>query len=101
MATKPQYYIREGVRRAVAAREAGLASVPAQIVVSGQQDRFAWLDLDQLHSPKKLILRNARYIRDTEYRTSVLKSEPPPIEVAPLGEQGQSASVPLSQVILR
>jgi hypothetical protein len=101
MAAKSQYYIRDGVRRAVAARKAGWTSLPAQIVAAGQPDRFFRIELDQLHSPKKLILRDSRYIRDTEYRTIVLKTEPPPIEVAPLGESGQSASIPLSQVILR
>src|SRR5437868_11711738 len=98
---KPQYYICEGVRRAVAARETGRANIPAQVVTAGKPDQFTRLDLDQLHSPKRFVLRNARYIRDTEYRTTVLKTEPPPIEVAPLGEPGQSSSVPLLQVVLR
>jgi hypothetical protein len=101
MAAQPQYYIREGVRRAVAARDAGWTSLLAQVVVAGQADQVLRVQLNQLHSPKKLILRDSRYIRDTEYRTTVLKTEPPPIEVAPLGESGQSAAIPLAQVVLR
>jgi hypothetical protein len=82
---KPQYFIRAGVRRSVAAREVGLPDIPAKIVINGQPDTFTRLTLDQLHSPKTSILRDARYIRNTEYRTMVQKTEPPAIEVEPLG----------------
>src|SRR5438874_700281 len=98
---RPRYYILEGVRRSVAAREAGLHDIPAQILVPGQSDVWTRVDLDQLHSPKPFILRDARYIRDTEYRTAVLKTQPPAIIVEPLGAPGQTGSVPLSQVALR
>ncbi len=98
---KPQYYIREGVRRAVAARAAGLRDIPAKIVILGRADVFTRLDLDQLHSPKPAILRDYRYIRDIEYRTVVLRTEPPAIEVEPLGTPGQSGSVPLHQVVIQ
>jgi hypothetical protein len=97
----PQYYIKEGVRRSVAAREAGLPDIPARIIESGKPDVLTRLLLDQLHSPKPVILRDYRYVRGVEYPTLVLKTEPPPIDVELLGTPGQGASVPLSQVILR
>jgi hypothetical protein len=98
---KPQYYIKLGVRRCVAAREAGNPSIPAKIVESGKPDVYAWLSLDQLHSPKSEVARDYRYIRYTEYQTLVLKTVPPAIEVELLGSPGQTGSIPLSQVILR
>jgi hypothetical protein len=98
---RPQYYILEGVRRALAARDAGLLDIPAQIQIQGQSDVWTRVDLDQLHSPKRFILRDFRYIRDTEYRTAVLKTQPPAILLEPLGSPGQTGSVPLSQVIVR
>ena len=41
-ATKPQYYIADGVHRAVAARENGLLLLPARLVVQGQADRLIY-----------------------------------------------------------
>jgi hypothetical protein len=101
MSTVAQYYIHAGVRRCVAARDAGLKDIPAQIVEAGKPDVFVRLSLAQLHSPKRVVLRDHRYIRNTEYPTRVLKSDPPPIVVEPLGLPHQTSSVPLSQVILR
>lgn len=98
---RPQYYVLDGVRRSVAARDAGLHDIPAQVQVPGQSDVWTRLDLDQLHSPKPFILRDSRYIRDTEYRTAVLKTQPPSILVEPLGSPGQTGSVPLGHVIVR
>jgi len=45
-------------------------------------------------------LRDSRYIRNTEYPTLVLGTQPPPIDVEPLGLSGQTRSVPLVQVRL-
>jgi hypothetical protein len=56
--------------------------------------------LNQLYSHKRFVLRDARYIRDTEYPTRVLKTVPPPIEIEPLGAPRQPSSVPLAQVRL-
>jgi hypothetical protein len=98
---KTPYYIKEGVRRAVAVREAGLTSIPARIIELGKPDIYTRVFLDQLHSPKSVILRDYRYIRDTEYPTRVLKTESPPIDIEPLGAPGQASSIPLAQVILR
>ncbi len=96
----PQYFIQAGVRRAVAAREAGLPDIPAVIYVTGHPPVRTRLRLDQLHSPKAVVPRNHRYIVNTEYPTLVLKTEPPAIEVEPLGVFGQLPSVPLAQVRL-
>lgn len=95
-----QYYIKGGVRRAVAAREAGLPDIPAIIVEQGKSDVCSRLPLDQLHSPKHTVSRDYRYIRHTEYPTLVLKTEPPPILVERLGLPGQSSTVPLADVTL-
>ena len=98
---KPPYYIKEGVRRSVAAREAGRRDIPARIVELGKPDVHTRILLDQLYSPKHVILRDYRYIRDTEYPTLVLGTEPPPIDVEPLGAPNQGASIPLAQVVLK
>jgi len=95
-----QYYIKEGVRRAVAAREAGRKDIRARIIEDGKPDVFTRILLDQLHSPKPVILRDHRYIRNTEYPTLVLGTEPPMIAVEVLGLPRQSRAIPLSQVLL-
>ena|SRR5437899_5029426 len=97
---EPQYYISAGVRRAVAAREAGWRDLPAIFKEQGKPDVLLRVPLDQLHSPKNCIPRDHRYIRFTEYPTLVLQSQPPPIEIELLGAPGQTASVPLRQVVL-
>jgi hypothetical protein len=53
----PQYYIADGVHRAVAARENGLLLLPARLVIQGQPDQFIQVRPDQLHSPKLSISR--------------------------------------------
>jgi len=97
----PQYYIYQGVRRSVAARDAGLSDIPAIIVEDGKADLLTRISLHQLHSPKHEILRDYRYIRNTEYPTLVLKTEPPPIIVEPSGARGQGPVIPISQVVLK
>ncbi len=97
----PQYYIKEGVRRSVATREAGLKDIPSIIVEEGKPDVRTRLSLDQLHSPKQTVLRDYRYIRHTEYPTLVLRTEPPPIVVELLGLPNQTATVPIAQVTLQ
>lgn len=95
-----QFFIMDGVRRAVAAREEGLIDIAARIIESGSSDLLTRLRLDQLHSPKDRILRDYRYIKGTEYPTRVLKTEPPPIAVERLGLPGQGPSIPLQHVAL-
>lgn len=99
-AAKPQYYIEQGVRRSVAARMAGNVDIPARLYVPGQPVKSMRIPLDQLHSPKTFVIRDYRFIRRTEYPTLVLRTEPPPIEVEPLGLPGQTKSIPLAQVAL-
>src|SRR5262245_52204882 len=76
---KPEFFIKEGVRRAVAAREAGLLDIPARIIELGKPDVLVRLLLDQLFSPKPFVIRDFRYIRFTEYPTLVLKRNRRPL----------------------
>jgi hypothetical protein len=97
----PQYYVEAGVRRCVAFREAGRADIAAIIQEPGTPPVQTRIPLDQLHSPKQIVVRDFRFVRFTEYPTMVLKTEPPPIHVQPLGLPGQSQAIPLAQVVLR
>ncbi len=95
------YLIREGVRRSVAAREAGWGDIPAAIVEAGQPDLLTRLPLAVLYSPKSTIPRDYRYIRDVEYPTRVLGTQPPPIKVQRMRDPKVSARfTPLAQVSL-
>lgn len=76
--------------------------IPANIQEPGKPDVLTRVRLDELYSNKADIMRDYRYIRDTEYPTLVLKTEPPPIEIEPLGLPGQQNNpTPLFQVVLR
>jgi hypothetical protein len=97
----PQYYVSAGVRRCVAAREAGLPDIPAIVYEPGKPPVRTRIPLDELFSPKAVIQRDYRYIRYTEYPTLVLRTEPPAIEVEPLGLPNQSQAIPLAQVQLQ
>ena len=94
------YYIQQGVRRCVAARDAGNSDIPAILFEPGQPPVQMQVSLHQLYSPKRFVLRDARYIRDIEYPTRVLQTVPPPIEIEPLGAPRQTSSIPLAQVRL-
>ena len=97
----PGYCIMGGVRRAVAALRAGWADIPAVVHVPGQLDIVTRVPLADLWSPKPVVARDARYVRNTEYPTAVLGTEPPPIEVQPLGVPGPPAALtPLAAVRL-
>jgi hypothetical protein len=96
------YYILEGVRRSVAAREAGKTDILARVEERGKPDVFRRIALALLYSRKAEIMRDYRYIRDTEYPTLVLKTELPPISVEPLGLPGQDPNpTPLLRVALK
>ena len=102
-AALPQYYIADGVHRAVAARENGLLLIPARQVVQGKPDQFICVRLDQLRSPKVSISRRVTSRRnypalEAALATPTGRAGVPPIEVQPLGASGQTASVPLAQV---
>jgi hypothetical protein len=97
----PFYYIAQGVRRCVAAREAGLIDIPAVIYEPGKPPQATRIRLEDLYSPKTAIARDFRYLRDSDYPTRVLKTVPPPIEVEPLGLPSQTKAIPLAQVVLQ
>jgi hypothetical protein len=92
--------ILQGVRRCVAANVAGKPDVPAVIHVPGQPDLLTRVSLDDLFSPKPHIVRDHRYIRDTEYPTLVLGTEPPPITVTPVTQKAAARLTPIRQVRL-
>lgn len=95
------YCIMGGVRRAVAVLRAGRPDIPAVVHVAGQPDVVTRVPLADLWSPKPVVARDIRYVRNTEYPTAVLGTEPPPIEVEPLGAPGQPAPLtPLAAVRL-
>ena len=54
-----------------------------------------------LHSPKREVLRDYRYLRNTEYRTRVLRTEPPPITVAALGLWAATAWTAVCATLVR
>lgn len=96
----PLFFILNGVRRAVSAREAGLKDVPGTIYVSGKPPVTTRLGLDQLLTSKPVIARDARYINNTETPTRAGR-QPPPIEVEPFGAPGQPRGlIPLLNVKL-
>src|SRR4051794_10912017 len=102
-AALPQYYIADGVHRAVAGRENGPPLIPARLVVQGQPDVLMYVSLDQLHSPKASINRRVTSRRnypalEAALATPAGRAAVPPIEVQPLGVPGQTGSVPLAQV---
>jgi hypothetical protein len=102
-AALPQYYIADGVHRAVAARENGLLLLLARLVIQGQPDQFIYVRPDQLHSPKSSISRTVTARRnypalEAALATAAGRAAIKPIEVQPLGAPGQTGSVPLAQV---
>src|SRR4051794_20199935 len=101
--TLPQYYVADGVHRAVAARENGVQQLPARLVIQGQGDRFIYVTPSQLHSPKAVVSRTVTSRRnypalEVAMGTATGRAAIPPIEVQPLGASGQTASIPLHQV---
>jgi hypothetical protein len=102
-AVVPQYYIANGVHRAVAARENHLRLIRACLVVAGQPDQIVYVSLDQLHSPKTFISRTVTARRNYPVLEAVMgtiagRASIPPIEIQLLGAPGQTASIPLDQV---
>jgi len=55
--------------------------IPAIIKVDGQPDQLLMLPLNSLYTTKSTILRDSRYIVNTEYPTVVLGKVVPAIEV--------------------
>jgi len=78
------YFILEGVRRSVVAREAKATDIEARIIEAGKPDRIVRIALVDLYTTKSEIPRDIRYIRDCEYPSLVLGTDPPPIDLAPV-----------------
>ena len=91
-ARPPQYYVSDGVRRSLAARESGVPNIQAKLVRAGQPDESVTVHLDQLHSPKASI-----DLADPRFSPS-LRPSYPPILIQPLGAPGQLPTVPLLDV---
>jgi hypothetical protein len=96
---KPKYFIQNGVRRALIARELGQTTIRANIyrqaggAILGQQ-----VELNQLYSPKTEVDRDTRY-NSLKLRIAA-EGQLREIELEPLGEQGQPHAVELAQVLL-
>jgi hypothetical protein len=97
-----EYYIEDGVRRAVAAREAKLQGILASLFESGKPPTTILVKLDQLHSPKASISQSApRYVSVVKGMSSPQgRARMPEIHLQPMGEPGQKSTVPLAQVAL-
>ena len=99
---EPQYFICEGVRRCVAAREAGFRLMKATLVVAGRPDRALFVPLASLHSPK--LSTSGSHDRYDDVRRALLtvqgRLKLTPIEIQPLGVPGQKRSIPLADVRL-
>ena len=101
---EPQYYVAGGVRRSVAAREAGAVALPATLFRDGHAPQNTMAPLAALHVPfdKSVVSRShPRYRRvEGELPRILAGTLAAPIEVQLLGAPGQSASVPLARVRL-
>jgi hypothetical protein len=100
--TPPEYFIGDGVHRAVAIHQNGGGLIPARLFVPGQPPKLIFVRLDQLHSPRTSVSRS-----DPRHQYSALEAalaDPKnraamrPVDIQPLGAAGQPASVPLAQV---
>ncbi len=98
----PHYYIAEGVRRSVAAREAGLKLIRAILHEPGKPHRIIYVSPDQLHSPKcSISASDPRYQRAAlGMSTPTGRNAMPPIEIELLGSAGQTSAIPLKDVLL-
>ena len=96
------YFIEGGVRRAVAAREAGVKKILAIVHEPGSPQKKMAVSLDELHSPKQSIsASDPRYQKVVQgMQTPQGRAKIPPIDVQPLGEPNQPPSIPLDQVQL-
>lgn len=93
-----KYFIADGVRRALACREAGRTTVPARLVVEGRKDIiYPRLRLDCLYVEKA---RKGTVESDDRYNAI----DPPikvPIQVQPIGVRNQpTVLLPLLDVEL-
>jgi RHS repeat-associated protein len=96
------YFIENGVRRSVAAREYPVAAIPAKLFTNSRLTGQIVVTVDELYSPKDSIsASDPRYVRIwVEMNRAKGWGNLPPIEVHPLGEPGEGPSTPLRQVKL-
>jgi hypothetical protein len=94
--------IEDGVRRAVAAREAKLQSILTILHESGKPPATILISLDRLHSPNSSLNRSSpRYIRAVQGMSSLQgRAGMPEIHVQPSGEPGQKSTIPLAHIML-
>jgi hypothetical protein len=97
-----EYFIEEGVRRAVAAREADLTKILAIVHEPGQPPKKMTVQIDALYSPKASVrASDLRYQKAFQGMQSAQgRAKIPPIDVQFLGDPGQPRSIPLHQVQL-
>lgn len=102
MSMVAEYFIEDGVHRAVAAREHGLPAIAAILFSPGNPPRALMVALDQLHSPRRSISRfDPRHnypALEAAMGISTKRAKIPPISLQPLGDAGQPLSIPLAQV---
>ena len=99
-AADPQYYISEGVRRSVAARELGMSHIRAKLEAQGSPDRTFMVPLKALHAPRDVVIASDLRYRNVYRGLSVAPDRVPVIHIAPLAESGQGRSYPLAVVRL-
>jgi hypothetical protein len=87
------FYILDGVRRAVAAREAGKRMLWVLYHQPGKRSRMRRIYLQRLYSPKPEIKADARFLR-------IRRPIDRPVDVEALGLDGQLPVVPLLEVEL-
>jgi len=98
------FYIEDGVHRAVAARENGLRAIMVILYEPGQPPRQMLVTLDCLYSPRTSISRSDRRHNfpalELAMGTVAGRMRMPAIGIQPLGIAGQTASVPLARVTI-
>ena len=100
--SEPQYYILDGVHRSVAARELGVAELPAKLFVAGRPPREMNVRVAPLHSPLDSVDRLSRRFFDILQLVPQLAAgrSDRRILIEPLGARGQTGSFPIRQVRL-
>jgi len=100
---EPQFYIQDGVHRAVALHELGVRIIPGSVQELGKADVQVYAKPEQLHSPRQTVSRTPNGRHDLVamlvwLSTAVGRNRMPDLILEPLGAPGQTFSVPLAQV---
>jgi hypothetical protein len=100
----PLFLIDNGVRRAVACREAGLIEIRAFVESGGVRGPEFLVRLDQLYSPKDRIERNDPWNRyldvESAMATDAGRAALPAIQLAPLPDNRVKYFTRLADVVL-